>query len=422
MPDEDLAAAIQTCSDANRRNLHGFRDARRQRRGHRFEHDREAAGPLERLRFADQTVVVGGPANDAAGGTVSVSDATPAEDQLLTASEAVTDAQGVNRSTLSFAWQAEEGNGGWTTVATGATFRPGDGEVGSALRVVATFQDGQGVLESVTSDPTAPVTNVNDPVTGAPALNDTTPQAGVTMTALTGAISDNDGLAGVPFAFRWEQENGSTWVPIAGATQARFTPAAPQVGHRLRVVASFTDANGTAESATSAASAEVVAAGNGPAPGGGPGQGLNLGQGVVPPVPVPALGSLLSATSAQGAAGTAAAPGRVSALSVARLGRGPITVAANVPAGVRVVQIRVFRLGSSGASARAAAARGRLVATVYRSTPKAKRYRFRLTEPKLRRLQAGRYRIEVRAGKSRSALGPASNRTVRVRAGVSARG
>jgi hypothetical protein len=53
---------------------------------------------------------------------------------------------------------------------------------------------------------------------------------------------------------------------------------------------------------------------------------------------------------------------------------------------------------------------------VYRPAPVARRYRFRLTEPKLRRLAAGRYRIEVRAGRSRTVLGPASTRTVKVAA------
>ena len=74
---------------------------------------------VERLRFADQVVVLGGPANAPAGGTVSISDTTPAENQTLTASEAVTDANGVNRATLTFAWQAEQGDGGWTTVGDG---------------------------------------------------------------------------------------------------------------------------------------------------------------------------------------------------------------------------------------------------------------------------------------------------------------
>ena len=52
------------------------------------------------------------------------------------------------------------------------------------------------------------MTNVNDPATGTPVLNDPTPQAGVAVTALTGGISDADGLAGVPFAFRWQAEDG----------------------------------------------------------------------------------------------------------------------------------------------------------------------------------------------------------------------
>ena len=52
---------------------------------------------IERLRFADQVVVVGGPANAPAGGTVTISDTTPVENPALTVSEAVTDANGVNR-------------------------------------------------------------------------------------------------------------------------------------------------------------------------------------------------------------------------------------------------------------------------------------------------------------------------------------
>ena len=320
---------------------------------------------IERLRFADQVVVVGGPANAPAGGTVTISDTTPVENAGLTVSEALTDANGVNRSTLTFAWQAESGNGGWTTVATGATFTPGDGEVGAALRVVATFNDGDGVLESVASAPTQPVANVNDPAAGVPVLNDPTPQAGVAVTALTGGISDADGMTGVPLSFRWEQQAGSAWNAIAGATAATFTPGAPQVGNRLRVVVSFTDTNGTAESVTSAASAEVVAAAAGPAPGGGPGQGIGLGQGLpsgVLPVAPRALGTLIPAGAGPGAT---SAPGRISGLAVSTAGIGPITVAANVPAGANVVRIRVFRLGRTTA-VRAAGARGRLVATVFR--------------------------------------------------------
>ena len=77
------------------------------------------------------------------------------------------------------------------------------------------------------------------------------------------------------------------------------------------------------------------------------------------------------------------------------------------PDGAPLVQIRVTRL----------AARGRKpIATVYRAAPTARRYRFRLTERKLRALKPGRYLIEVRVGKSRTELGPVTKRILTVKA------
>jgi hypothetical protein len=104
-------------------------------------------------------------------------------------------------------------------------------------------------------------------------------------------------------------------------------------------------------------------------------------------------------------------PSTVSAATTA-----PLTVAVNAPAGAGVVQIRVFRLtgATAGAAAARSGARRKLVASVYRSTTKAKRYTFRLTEKRLRHLKPGRYLVEVRTGKSRAALGPATARTVTV--------
>ena len=113
-------------------------------------------------------------------------------------------------------------------------------------------------------------------------------------------------------------------------------------------------------------------------------------------------------------AGTAAAPTRLSGVTVTATAGSPLTISANVPRGARVVRIRVFRLGG-GPRAGQAAAKGRLVGTAYRRTPNAKRYRFRLTEPGLRNLRPGRYRVEVRAGRTRSKLGPAASKGVTVK-------
>jgi hypothetical protein len=60
------------------------------------------------------------------------------------------------------------------------------------------------------------------------------------------------------------------------------------------------------------------------------------------------------------------------------------------------------------------------IATVYRRTPKAKRYVFRLTERPFRHLEPGRYLIQVRVGTSRTALGPAASRQITIRRGRSA--
>ena len=60
------------------------------------------------------------------------------------------------------------------------------------------------------------------------------------------------------------------------------------------------------------------------------------------------------------------------------------------------------------------------IATVYRKTPKAKRYVFRLTEKPFRHLKPGRYLIQVRVGTSPTALGPAASRQITIRRGRSA--
>jgi hypothetical protein len=105
-------------------------------------------------------------------------------------------------------------------------------------------------------------------------------------------------------------------------------------------------------------------------------------------------------------------------IRAAALRAGGLPVTVRPQAGATTVQIRVFRVGATqgrAAAVSAKAAKRQLVATVYRATPKAKTYRFRLKERKLRTLKPGRYVVEIRAGKSRTSLGTASTRTIVVR-------
>ncbi|AYC33300.1 heme peroxidase [Pseudomonas cavernae] len=94
-------------------------------------------------------------------GTVLISDTSPTEGQLLTASNAFTDADGLPAG-FSYEWQM--GSGAiFTPIATGPTFTPTQAQVGQQLRVVATFTDNAGNLEQVFS---APTTVVGDLIIG----------------------------------------------------------------------------------------------------------------------------------------------------------------------------------------------------------------------------------------------------------------
>ena len=99
----------------------------------------------------------------------------------------------------------------------------------------------QGTAESVASADTAAVANVNDAPTGSVTIDDTTPTQGQTLNAAN-TLADVDGLGAI--SYQWQRGG----VNIAGATGATYTTTQADVGQLLRVVASYTDEQGTAES------------------------------------------------------------------------------------------------------------------------------------------------------------------------------
>ena len=90
------------------------------------------------------------PVNDAPTGTVTIS-GTASEDQTLTANNTLADEDGLGA--ISYTWS----NG-----ATGGSIVLGQSDVGNPITVTASYTDAQGTAESVTSDPTAAIANVND--------------------------------------------------------------------------------------------------------------------------------------------------------------------------------------------------------------------------------------------------------------------
>jgi hypothetical protein len=347
---------------------------------------------VERLRFSDQTVeITDVPGNTPPAGTVGLNDATPAEDQRLTAIETIVDADGINRDTLVINWQAETRAGEWTTIGTGEAFTPGDEEVGQRLRVVVEFRDHAGVQESVASAPTAAVANVNDAPTGAPRLDDANPQQDRVVTAATGSIGDRDGLAGVTFAFQWQQGDGTTWTNIAGATGRSFAPNANQVGQRIRVLVSYTDNNGTLERVPSAATAVVTAPPVAAAP-----------EARSAPQAPPAGGSDGGAEGQELALSGTSVPRTLSVRSL--LSRG-LTVRFTAPARTKVVRMQLVRNGNK-----------KPVVKVYVKA-KAGKTKIRLRQkPLIRALRkGGKFRLHLTPGVSRKDLGATTVKRITVR-------
>ena len=169
---------------------------------------------IERLQFSDELVVLAG-INREPVGLLTINDATPTEDQLLTVSAAgVTDPDnpgGTITGPISYVWQVERTPGVFTDVTHGPDIPPGDAEVGLSLRVKGTYRDANGVIETVFSASTALVININDAPTGAPIISDPTPTEGLALSVSTAGIIDLDGTGAAVFTFQWQQLIGATW-------------------------------------------------------------------------------------------------------------------------------------------------------------------------------------------------------------------
>ena len=93
----------------------------------------------------------------------------------------------------------------------------------------------------------AAVDNVNDAPTGGVTISGIVAED-QTLTADTSTLADADGLG--TLHYQWQRDTGSGFVNV-GADQATYTLGDADVGAEVRVVVSYTDGQGTAESVTS---------------------------------------------------------------------------------------------------------------------------------------------------------------------------
>ncbi|WP_068956305.1 cadherin-like domain-containing protein [Pararhizobium polonicum] len=210
----------------------------------------DGQGFAESATSAPTTAVIN--VNDVPTGGVSITGAA-IEDQVLTANTAaLADSDGLG--TLHYQWQRNTGSGYVNVGTDQATYTLGDADVGGTIRVVTSYTDQHGTAEAVTSAGTVTITAVNDPHTGGASITGTATEDRV-LTANTATLADADGLG--TLHYQWQRNTGSGYVNV-GTDQAIYTLGDADVGGLVRVVVSYTDGRGFAESATSAPTAAVV--------------------------------------------------------------------------------------------------------------------------------------------------------------------
>ena len=140
--------------------------------------------------------------NDAPTGGVTIDGATT-EDSTLTANiSTLADADGLG--VISYQWQRAASIGGLfedIVAAPTVQYTLGDADVGFVLRVIATYTDLHTTAESVTSDSTANITNVNDIPIGKVLIEGGAVE-GRTLQAIN-AFVDADGIGNV--SYQWQR-------------------------------------------------------------------------------------------------------------------------------------------------------------------------------------------------------------------------
>lgn len=168
------------------------------------------------------------PVNDI--GLVSISGSTT-QGQILTAI-VTDDIDGLVNATISYVWSDQSGI---IDGETGSSLSLTQGQVGEAITVSASYTDEEGFQETLESDATSIVGDINDQPTGQLALSGTAREDEL-VSIRTASLSDPDGSI-VVVSVQW-RGNG---VAIDGATSSEFTIPAELVGSTLSVDVSVTD-------------------------------------------------------------------------------------------------------------------------------------------------------------------------------------
>ncbi|MEL6109773.1 MAG: DUF4347 domain-containing protein [Planctomycetota bacterium] len=161
------------------------------------------------------------------------------EDQVLTADiGTIVDPDGTTTSTFQYQWFSD---GSLVSGATNATYTLGDDDVGQAISVQVSFLDDLGSTETLVSDSTSEVANVNDDPVGGPVINGLAIEH-QTLSFSISSLQDDDGLP-ASANIRWLRDGA----PVAGATGMNYQLTSNDVGAQISVRLIYVDGQGTIE-------------------------------------------------------------------------------------------------------------------------------------------------------------------------------
>ena len=182
--------------------------------------------------------------NDSPTGSVAIS-GTPTQGQSLSATNSLADADGLG--VVSYKWLA---GGAEIAGATTSTLTLTQAQVGKVITVKASYTDAGNTPESVMSNATTEIVNVNDAPTGNVVVSGKSEQ-GQVLTA-SNTLGDADGLGTV--SYKWLADG----VEILGATTSAYTLTQAQVGKVIYVKANYIDGGNTPESIASTQTVAVT--------------------------------------------------------------------------------------------------------------------------------------------------------------------
>lgn len=209
---------------------------------------------VELFQFADITKTAGqlhdSAINHAPTGTVNIT-GIATQGQTLTIANSLADQDGLG--VVAYQWlRGDQPISG----ATGSRYTLTQADVGATIVVLASFTDGLGHPESVSSLTTAQIANINDAPTGSVDIAGI-PEQGRTLT-VSNTLVDMDGLGVIHYQWKANGEDIST------ATASRFVLDLAQVGKVISVEARYIDGFGTLEIVESRATVPIVASNHPP--------------------------------------------------------------------------------------------------------------------------------------------------------------